>query len=268
MRVLTYNICGRRARRDPEHIQRIAAVIRALAPDVAGLQEVYQGGVDDPHGDQPALLGALTGMTPVFWPHLYLRGSAYGNAILARGKVGKPLMYRLPHRLLQLRALLETRVEVEGTAVDFFCTHLVHFGPLMARPRGRQLAAIARRLSDRHHPRVLVGDLNSGWGGLDIDALARAGLQAVCNEEHRTYPAVRPRYSFDHIFASREFRCARVWTVPTPASDHRPLVAELSPVGDRQSPGRGERRPGAVVPDAARPGVRAESPPWPSRSTQ
>src|SRR5262245_41036454 len=103
MRVLTYNICGRRARRDPGHSPRIAAVIRDLKPDVAGLQEVYQGGAADPHGDQPALLGALTGMTPVFWPHLYLRGSAYGNAILARGRVGKTVMYRLPDRLPQLR---------------------------------------------------------------------------------------------------------------------------------------------------------------------
>src|SRR5262245_37902795 len=120
MRVLTYNICGRWARRDPAHIERIAAVIRDLRPDVAGLQEVYQAGEGGRHGDQPTRLAELTEMQTVFWPHLKLRGGDFGNAILVRGKAEPVAMYRLPGRVLQLRAMLEARVEVDGISLDFF----------------------------------------------------------------------------------------------------------------------------------------------------
>src|SRR5262249_53943105 len=148
-----------------------------------------------------------TEMQTVFWPHLKLRGGDFGNAILVRGKAEPVAMYRLPGRVLQLRAMLEARVEVDGISLDFFCTHLVHFGPLMARSRGRQFAEVARRVADRRHLRVLVGDMNSRWGRLDADSLARAGLFPIAVHEPRSYPAHRPRFSFDHIFASQEWAC-------------------------------------------------------------
>ncbi len=228
MRVLTYNILGSRARRDPCHVERIAAVINRLQPDVAGLQEVFQAEDGDLYGDQPGQLEALTGMRCVFWPHLYVRGRAYGNAVLTRGKVGAKFMYCLPHELPLLRALLDVRTGIDDVVVEFFCTHLVHFGFRLRRQRGSQLAQVVRHLADRHHPRVLVGDLNAGWASLDIQALCKAGLFPVCDEEHRTYPAHRPRYCFDHIFTSPTWRCERVFTLRGAASDHLPLVADLS----------------------------------------
>src|SRR5262245_20169532 len=125
MRVLSYNICGSRARRNPAHIEGVAAVIRAVKPDIVGLQEVYQDEGEGPHGDQPGRLAELTGLQHVFWPHLCPAGSAYGNAVLTRGNLGPAAMYRLPNRMLQLRALLEVTIDLDGLAIDFFCTHLV-----------------------------------------------------------------------------------------------------------------------------------------------
>jgi endonuclease/exonuclease/phosphatase family metal-dependent hydrolase len=229
MRVLSYNICGSRARRNPAHVECVAAVIRAARPDIAGLQEVYQDTCDGPHGDQPGRLAELTGLQHVFWPHLSPRGTSYGNAVLTRGTIGPAAMYRLPNRMLQLRALLEVTIELDGLALDFFCTHLVHFGFLMSRARRQQLAEVARRVSLRERPRILVGDLNTGWGNLDMEGLARVGLYPICARELRTYPARRPRFCFDHIFASPTWQCREVRVIPIPASDHLALLAELVP---------------------------------------
>lgn len=249
MRVATYNICGSRARRHPGHIERIAEVIRSLRADVVGLQEVYDGSPRGPYGDQPRQLEELTGMRCIFWSHLSLRGNEYGNAVLTHGKVGPATMYRLPGALLQPRALVEVEIEVAGLTLDFFCTHLVHFGAVMARSRGRQLAEVARRVSARNRPRILVGDLNTGWSSLDMEALARAGLYPVCKEEVRTYPARRPRYCLDHIFTARAWQCLGVQTVNAAPSDHRPLIADLvpAPAGHRP-PGEPQLTAGAAQP--------------------
>jgi len=58
---------------------------------------------------------------------------------------------------------------------------------------------------------VLVGDLNTGWKHLDMEALAANGLHPVCAHQPKTYSSRRPRYCLDHIFASPEFRCASDW---------------------------------------------------------
>src|SRR5205807_89359 len=120
------------------------------------------------------------------------RGGNYGNAVMTRGKIVHSEMYRLPGRLLEQRALLETDIDLDGTRLSFFSTHLVHFGPLMARSRRRQLSQVMRHMAG-NHPRVLVGDLNTGWHGLDVVALAAIGLEPVCQEQVPTYPAHRPR---------------------------------------------------------------------------
>src|SRR5262249_36068508 len=207
MRIATYNICGSRARRHAGHIERVAEVIRSLRADVVGLQEVYEGAPGGRYGNQPRHLEELTGMRCIFWPHLSLRGNQYGNAVLTCGKVGPAAMYRLPGSLLQPRAVIEVAIHLDGLEIDFFCTHLVHFGAVMTRSRGRQLAEVARRVSARSRPRILVGDLNTGWSSLDLAALARAGLYPVCDQEVRTYPARRPRYCLDHIFTARTWQC-------------------------------------------------------------
>jgi endonuclease/exonuclease/phosphatase family metal-dependent hydrolase len=237
MRVLTYNMCGSRARRNSRHVDEIAAVIRDLEPDVVGLQEVYQLDGGDARADQPRRLADLTGLQSCFWPHLYLRSGSYGNAILTRGEVGEAAMYRLPGRMLQLRALLEAQLKIDAIEVEFLCTHLVHFGPLMSRPRGRQVAEIVRLISSLRRPRILVGDLNTGWNRLDLSSLERSGLRPVCGREQLTYPARRPRLCLDHIFASAEWRCLEVRAIRTAVSDHLPVLAVLIPAPTAVGPG-------------------------------
>src|SRR5207248_759230 len=119
---------------------------------------------------------------------------------------------------------------------------------LLVRQRRRQVVEIMRRVAASRCPRVLVGDLNTGWKHLDMDALATNGLRPVCAHQPQTYSSTRPRYCLDHIFASPEFRCTAVRTIPSTASDHLPLYADLELVAEH--PHRESRH--AAAPAAAR----------------
>src|ERR1051325_4569955 len=102
MKVLTYNICGNRARHDPSRLEGVAAVIRAIEPDIVGLQEVYQRVDAGGEGDQPARLpprAELTGLNPSFGPPLSHGAFGSGTAVLPRGRIRRSAMYRLPFQL-------------------------------------------------------------------------------------------------------------------------------------------------------------------------
>lgn len=226
LRVLTYNICGARGRRDTDHVKGIAELIRSTKADVVGLQEVYQGERD--HGDQPGRLAELTGMECVYLPHRKSDGSRYGNAILTHGRVLRSLLHVLPGRFPETRSLLQAEILLEDLRFEFFCTHLVHFGMLMSRSRRGQVRHIARQVEDCHLPRIVAGDLNTGQR--DLGALAHAGLFAACSTVLPTHPASRPWRSLDHIWTCASWRCADFGTLPCLVSDHLPLTAELVPV--------------------------------------
>ncbi|MDA0378473.1 MAG: endonuclease/exonuclease/phosphatase family protein, partial [Bacteroidetes bacterium] len=77
-------------------LERIAALIRKVDPDVVTLQEVDSvvtrtGGVD-----QAAELGRMTGMRPFFGRFMAYQGGAYGMAVLSRLPVRSWTNVRLP----------------------------------------------------------------------------------------------------------------------------------------------------------------------------
>lgn len=84
LRVMTYNIrwgLGTDRRYD---LERVAAVIAAVEPDLVGLQEIERGSPRSRFRDQPALLGRRLGMHVAFGPSLCLGSWQFGNALLSR----------------------------------------------------------------------------------------------------------------------------------------------------------------------------------------
>lgn len=64
--VLSYNIRSGSNISDVYNITRTGATIASLKPMLAGIQEVDNMTTRHPGDDQPAILGDLTGMTPVY----------------------------------------------------------------------------------------------------------------------------------------------------------------------------------------------------------
>ena len=227
MRIVSYNIhgcVGTDGRRDPA---RIVAVLEALAPDVATLQEVdsraSRGGVD-----QAMILAHRLGMQLVEGPLLREHTGHYGNAILSRWPmrhVGDGLYRRQGGEIrgwLAIEAIAPT-----GMWWRVVTTHLALGGAV----RSAQMRELAAQLGSVQMPLVLAGDLNEWrpWrrrmGGLS-DAVSLLPPRP-------SFPGWRPILALDRLAV----RSASVTAGPTVdaspearrASDHLPLWAELTP---------------------------------------
>ena len=214
IRILCYNTRHCRGAFSPVVSEaRVAAVVRALHPDIAGLTEIYR----TERRDQPERLSRLTGTASLFHGVREVADGEYGNLLLSR---------------LALRAV--ARVEFRGRGEDRGCllaevrfgddlltVALTHLG-LDARSRREQIAEIARVLP-RNRPLVVMGDFNGRLSELD----PLRDVVNACPHPPRTYPSVLPVVPLDRVLFSRHFELRAAWTPFTLASDHRPLVVEL-----------------------------------------
>jgi endonuclease/exonuclease/phosphatase family metal-dependent hydrolase len=227
-------------------LERIAVLVAACAPDVVALQEVdsrlgpRSGGVD-----QPAWLGRRLGMAVAFGPTIDLAPSTpggprrrYGSAVLSPWPLRWWRNPPLPNPVGgETRRYVEAELDVEGAAVRVLATHLQHDAAAGRRAQLRHLAGVAAGVAaggptgvGARRPVVLLGDLNAAPGAPELDELAGVLVDAwpvAGSGDRRTFPARRPRMAIDHVFTSPDVGVEAVTVVPSDASDHRPVVADL-----------------------------------------
>jgi endonuclease/exonuclease/phosphatase family metal-dependent hydrolase len=226
--VASYNIhrgVGLDRRRD---LDRIAAVIAEIGPDVIALQEVIRD-AGSVHGDQAAYLADRLGMTLVMGATRPHGAGTYGNAVLSRLPVLGWATCDLSWRAREPRGCLRVDLAANGRTVHVFNCHL----GLALRERREQLELLAAfiRASERlEGPRVLMGDFNE-WHRGPITRGLRLEFSSPMRRMRRTHPAVFPLFRLDRIywdvelegeaFHAHRSRLARV------ASDHLPVVVRL-----------------------------------------
>jgi endonuclease/exonuclease/phosphatase family metal-dependent hydrolase len=227
VRVATYNVhrcIGTDRRRDPE---RVGEVLREIAADVVGLQEVDS--LPDGAGSlgQLDVLGRAAGLQPVAGPILLHRRGQFGNAVLTRHPVRaiRRVDLTVPHH--EPRGALDLDLEVAGRTVRVVVAHLGLFWADRVWQVHRLLTILG---DDRDRTTILLGDFNE-WRPRarpvrDLDRrLGRIPALA-------TFPSRRPLLALDRIwaqprthlgaFAVHRTALARV------ASDHLPLRATVT----------------------------------------
>jgi endonuclease/exonuclease/phosphatase family metal-dependent hydrolase len=237
LRVLSYNIHTGIGSDNALDLQRTADTIRAAHPDVVALQEVDVHWAErSEFADQARELGRTLRMR-VFFAPIYdldpLTPGAprrqYGVAILSR----LPMPHTANREITRLSTqdqnpvptpapgFAEAVVIAKGVAVHVYATHLDY------RPepdvRAMQVADMLRIMAPG--PTLLLGDFNAEPDAPELAPLwdkltpATVGL---------TYPADVPAKRIDYVTVSTGVR-VRWATVPeTLASDHRPVLAEVS----------------------------------------
>lgn len=264
MRVMSWNVhsmVGADRRCDPE---RIAQVISEVAPDMAGLQEVWTPLRPGDPPDPAQALGALTGMYATFGPTMHhRRGYAYGNAVLSPHPITSVRNYDLSVSGREPRGCVRADVEVKGTVVHFFAAHLGLHWRERRRQAAQLLSADILRDTALAHPMVLVGDFNSYSNRSAVPRWLRRQLVdcalSVANEAP-TFPAFFPLLRLDHCYVDSAFAVVSVDVVRTAlargASDHLPLVVELEllPVARRPPAPRPIEAAGVTTRVGARPG--------------
>jgi endonuclease/exonuclease/phosphatase family metal-dependent hydrolase len=223
LRVLTYNIHGGRPETGPVNLAAIADVIRETRADLVALQEVHR--FLPPWNtlrDQPKQLGNLVGMHASFLPSFRIGKAGYGNVILSREKPRSVRRIRLP-RGGEPRAVLVAEMELERVAFRFLNTHLEY----RDLPRARHAAALADLVPTLDPPLIVAGDLNADPESRDLEAVRAAGLEPCAPPHLLTYTSENPACQIDHILVTADIRVLSAATLPTTASDHLPLLADL-----------------------------------------
>jgi len=210
---------------------RVAAVLSALAPDVAALQEVgdFRGRTDaEAH---PEWLADQLGLHLAFGPNVVRAGRRYGNAVLTRLPIARSRNYDLSVPAREPRGALRTDLQLgEGHLLHLFNLHLGLGLGERRQQAGLLLSADILRDAVRRDPTLVCGDFNHWWStpvrGLVRRALDDAGT--LLGRSVRTYPSGCPLLRLDRVYvdpgvlplslhADRGVLAQR-------ASDHLPLV--------------------------------------------
>lgn len=252
MRLVTFNVLHGHSPDDGRvDLDRFAAAIAALDPDVLALQEVDRHQLRSHRADLTGVaaqaMGArefrfaatMAGDAGTDWsparPSAGPDGAAYGVALLSRCPVRRwrsvalprirapfPMLRRDPRRLVLQReegrvavvAELDTpegRLTVAGTHLSFV--------PGWAQ---WQLFGLRRVLAPVGDPVVILGDLNMGPRSLP----RTTGFRLLAADP--TYPAGLPRRRIDHVLVRGDVGDIVSTSTPRlPLSDHRALVVEL-----------------------------------------
>lgn len=228
LRVLTYNIHHGAGESGEIDLERIAAVIRSVDPDVVTLQEVDQGTERASGVMQAEKLGELTGLDAYFSESLPYGGGSYGNAILTRLPVNGFRRHFLPNAEdHEPRSAGILAVEANGVPIRFVSTHFNHRSAELRLEQARELR---RLLGTGNGATIVAGDLNATPESAVLESLQTWLAMAFAENPEPTSPARNPKAKIDYVLMDRK----SAWTVletrvleESEASDHRAVLAVL-----------------------------------------
>lgn len=230
LRIATYNIHRGRGMDRRVRLERIAAVLATIDPDIVALQEVIGPGLRGP--GQAEALGAALGMGWVMAPTRELRRHQFGNVILSRFPIREHARLDLSWKTCEPRGSQRVTIELEHGVLQVYNAHL---GTALLERR-YQAPRLAAWIHDRRvpDPKIVLGDFNEWGRGLVADVLADR-LNSIDLYPHlrrrRTYPGFFPVLHLDHIYFSGNIEIRRVELprnrLALVASDHLPLVADV-----------------------------------------
>jgi len=248
LRVMTYNIHAGHG-----DIDRTAATIRALSPDIVGLEEVDVHWAErSGFADQASRLGQSLGMAIRFAPIYELPGASdsapkreFGVALLSRYPIvafANDTLTRLSTQTenavpTRMPGFLAATIDVRGTRVRVFVTHLDYRkDPSVRRTQVTEMLA---HIGAVDTPTLLLGDMNAAPDAAELQPLftrLRDAWPATAGSGF-TYPADNPAERIDYVLMSPNgtVDTAFVPVVPV-ASDHRPVVVNLSFGGTARAP--------------------------------
>jgi len=243
LRLLTYNIHHGEGVDGKLNLERIAAVIRSVEPDIVALQEVDRLATRSKSVDQPAELARLTRMHVAFGDNIPLQGGQYGNAVLSRFPIRSSQNHKLPNIAAgEQRGLLDLEIDwpmnvLPESRLRLLATHLDH------RPNERERVASVATINDLIRlrplqPAILMGDLNATPDSTPLKDLS-ANWNRANDQPAPTIPVEMPRHQIDYVLS----RPAKRWKVVSTrvldeavASDHRPFLAVLDLIHDPLTP--------------------------------
>ncbi|MFT5517480.1 MAG: endonuclease/exonuclease/phosphatase family metal-dependent hydrolase, partial [Rhodothermales bacterium] len=196
LRILAYNIHHGAGMDEVLDLDRIAALIREVNPDLVALQEMDSvvtrtGGVD-----QMATLGRLTGLQPLFGRFMAYQGGAYGMGILSGWPVERHVNHRLPDGD-EPRTVLAAHVKSPetGRLLRFVSIHFYR----TEEERLAQAIRMEELLNAEPQTTILAGDYNSLPGDRVIQHLKQNWSFVDKGADRLTFPSFGPEREIDYF---------------------------------------------------------------------
>lgn len=239
IRIMTFNVhscIGVDGKISPE---RIARIIGRHKPDIVALQELDMrrqrtGGVDQPH-----IIAKQLEMIYHFHPSIQIEDERYGNAVLSRYPMELIRAGRLPsiieNPLVETRGAIWVTIDIAGTKINFFNTHLGFF----PREGIYQTKALLGPEWMKHPvcqgPVILCGDFNALPNSQlcrSIKEVLRDAQVGLDNHSPKaTWFSHYPLGRIDHVFVGPGIEVTHVEVSRTDldkiASDHLPLIVDI-----------------------------------------
>ena len=229
LNLVSYNIKHGRGMDGEVDLDRIAAVLRSMDPDLVALQEIDIDCTRSGNVDTAAVLGKLLQMEHRFGKFMEFQGGEYGMAVLSRFPVRESRCHPLPEGA-EPRCALEVVVEPPGLErpLSFIS---IHHDWTDEEFRIQQVKALIEALDSHRLPVILAGDFNAQRGAESIRLLQEAGWRVDEKRGAATFPADGPEVEID-FFMVRGLRGLDHFATDVlderVASDHRPIHTVIS----------------------------------------
>ncbi len=230
IRVASYNIKHGRGNDEVVDLARTGAVLKALTPDIVGLQEVDRDVTRSGKVDEARVLGESLGLHHAFGRFMDYQGGAYGMAILSRFPITTSREVALPEGNEPRVALAVTVQLPDGRPLTIVN---VHFDWVTDDGfRFAQAQTLTTFLDALPNPYVLLGDFNDEPGSRTLGLFTARATEVVKPRDNRlTFSSTEPVKEIDFIFTAPK----DVWRVneirvidERVASDHRPVLSVLT----------------------------------------
>jgi endonuclease/exonuclease/phosphatase family metal-dependent hydrolase len=221
--VMSYNLHQSFGMDNKLDLEEILATINKANPDLVGFQEADAGRVPSLSVDQVLWLSRRLNLYSVYGPSW---GNTYGVAVLSRYPVASYQRYLLPSQKQQ-RACLQVEIDLGSRSLTFFTVHL----GLDPQERHRQLDQLLLYTAQAPSPKILVGDFNASPASGEIERVLEQFDHSYAisgTGNGYTSPADAPRQTIDYIFVSSDIQVLSAEVIPSLASDHLPIAAEIS----------------------------------------
>lgn len=231
LRVVTYNILA-----GDRGLKGIIDTLTTAKADLIGLEEVDRFTKRSGKSDQPAKLAKALGMNVFYAPFFPYQGGEFGLALLSKHPIVRAKVVKVKgSRLSQIDATVRT----PGGDVHVIVVHFTVTFPFRDKKEtdacdavrlveAKAAAALASATTD---PVLVLGDMNDDSGSPPYDVFART-LQDSCEVKGgglaKSWNSALPITRIDYIWASKHFTVESCDTLTSQASDHLPVVAELS----------------------------------------
>lgn len=221
IRIMSYNVHNFVGMDNKRDYDRIAGVVRAVAPDVVAIQEADSATQRSEGVYTLRELANRTLMFPIYAPAIEYQGGKYGIGILAKEKPLNVRQIPLPGRE-ENRMLLIAEFE----KYVFACTHF----SLTPEDRLASVAIINQAVKGTVKPLFLAGDMNSVPTSAPQVALQETFV-ILSDTSKYTIPVVNPNRCIDYIYG---YKNGHTYTIlnrrvidERVASDHLPLFVDV-----------------------------------------